>query len=74
MESLALHFNILKQIDTLRHCEAIQRAAAWNLLRQAQPDRSNWFVQQRCRILCQLGHALVQIGQWLERRAITPTA
>lgn len=74
MEATTLHFDTWKQIDTLRHHEAIQRAAAWNLWRQVQPDRSNWFAQQRRRILCQIGHTLVQLGRWLERSAIMPTA
>lgn len=73
MEIIAVHPDTLRQIDRWRHCEAIGHAAAWNLARQARSAAPTWFTRQQCRILCQVGRTLIELGHWLQRRAVAPT-
>jgi len=73
MESVGLHIDTLHQIATLQHREAVFRAGEWRLAHIAQPDRPNWFTQQRGHVLCQIGHTFIQLGRWLERQATIQT-
>lgn len=73
MEGLGLHVDTLHQIAVMNHRDAIRQANQWRLAHSAQYDQPNWFAQQRRRILCQIGHTLVQLGQRLERRSTIQT-
>ena len=41
-------------------------------LREAGVDSRGWVSFQACRMLCSLGHRLVILGQWMERRFGAP--
>jgi hypothetical protein len=66
MELLYVHPDMLKQIDTVRHREAMHRARVWRLGNQALGPQSGWVREQRCWLLCQLGRLLTRVGQQLE--------
>ncbi len=69
MEGIGLPIDTLHQVAALGHRDALRRAEIWQLSYSFQSSQPNWFVQQRCQILCRFGHTLVQLGRWLERRA-----
>ena len=73
MEGLGLHVNTLQQVAVMNHRDAIRQASQWRMAHSAQADQPNWFAQQRCQMLCQIGHTLVQLGRWLERSATIQT-
>jgi hypothetical protein len=47
--------------------DQMRRAAKWRLLREAGLVPGMQVKQTACRLLCQLGHALVALGEQLER-------
>lgn len=65
MELQQLHPDILKQIDSQRHAEALRQSAHWRQAKVAVPQP--WVARQGCWVLCQIGHALVWLGRRLER-------
>ena len=73
MEGLGLHVNTLQQVAVMNHRDAIRQASMWRLAHSTQYAQPSWFTQQRCQILCQIGHTLVQVGRWLERQATIQT-
>jgi hypothetical protein len=53
------------------HRERLQRRAETrSLLRQAGLLQPGWLHRQRCLLLCQLGRALVALGERLERHGL----
>ena len=73
MEGLGLHVYTLQQVAAMNHRDAIRQASIWRLAHGAQTNQPNWFTQQRCQMLCQIGHTLIQLGRWLERQATIQT-
>jgi hypothetical protein len=65
MELQTLHPDVLKQIDSQRHADALRQSAQRRLVKAAAPQP--WIAQQGCWVLCQIGHALVWLGRRLER-------
>ena len=71
---ILMHPDTLKQIDTLYHREAIQRAQAWRLGNRALGIQSSWIDKPRCWLMCQLGRFLVRVGRQLEHYGTPQTA
>jgi hypothetical protein len=49
-----------------RHADIRREAERWRLARQGKQGPPSWLSPQGCWLLCQLGNALVWLGQWLE--------
>ncbi|MBN1873535.1 MAG: hypothetical protein JXA33_04835 [Anaerolineae bacterium] len=58
----------LLQLDALHHRQMVEEAAKWRLLHGFQEKQSSWLAQQGGKMLCQLGHLLINFGQRLEHR------
>jgi hypothetical protein len=54
------------QIEELRRDDERRQAEAWRLWRQVRLAEPSWLARQGCRLLCQLGRALVRAGRQLE--------
>ncbi|HEY75333.1 MAG TPA: hypothetical protein G4O00_04015 [Thermoflexia bacterium] len=52
-----------------KHLQEVERA---NLLRQARAGQRSWLTYQASRALSGLGHALVVLGQRLQRYTVEP--
>ena len=72
MQNLYLDINVVAEDALRRHQEAINPTTARHLpydLKSERPYRPN---DQLCQLIHRIGHAFVQFGQWLERRATQP--
>ncbi|MBN2006940.1 MAG: hypothetical protein JXA21_26560 [Anaerolineae bacterium] len=69
MECLQVHPDVLKELDTQRHNQALQQAASHLMASvpsgQSDSPRSRWFAQQQIKLLHGLGHGLVRLGYWI---------
>lgn len=60
------HPDLCKRVKDQRRQDLMRQAERWRLLRTAQSHRRYRPLRLACRLLYQLGHLLVQLGQRLE--------
>jgi hypothetical protein len=58
---------LCRQVEKLRWDDERRQVASWRLWRLSRHGERSWLSQQGCRLLCQLGRALVRLGRQLER-------
>ena len=67
MSHLAYDVFLNQQIEQQRRRAALQKAAAAQLLREADIDQRGWFSHQGARLVGRFGHLLIALGERLER-------
>jgi hypothetical protein len=72
MELPCVHPDLHGVMGSLHRREAMRRAEAWRLLRQAGLQRRGWLPRPGCWLLCQLGRLLVRAGRRLQEFGSSP--
>jgi hypothetical protein len=61
-----LHPDLHRKLNEARHAEMVREAENWRLVREARQAHPSWLTRQGCRLLGQLGRALIRSGKRLE--------
>ena len=64
-------YHLALQMMEMKFAEQVREAETRRLIRHMGGGQSAWLVCSACWLLRRMGHALVSLGQWLQRNAAT---